>query len=232
MPAEPADNLHALIKRLEPVEVRHPDPDCRFICPKNEAMTDAVCDQLVWSYLVWEAGAARAEAIAAKLCESFVDLNEFRVCLPSELAGFFGLNYPRAAERAERVRATLCDIYEREHEVSLQSLQEMNKREAKAYLDSLEGIPLYVASRTFLMGLGGHAFPLDERLLALLAAENAVPEGESVQGAASWLERQFRSGEAAPAFAALEAWADEHTAKRLSKKTSARKSSSTKSKSG
>ncbi len=237
MSVDHASNLQSLLLRiaLEPDKIV-PRPELELA--PGDPMTDAVCQELVWAYLVWEAGEKRARALTAKLCETFVDLNEYRVCLPSELASFFGSTYPKATERSDRMRATLNDIYNREHAVSLEALNAMNKRDARAYLDSLEGIPPYVAARTFLIGLGGHAFPLDERLLKILAKEEALAEVGDVATAASWLERQVRSGDAAPALVALEAHADSPSGKkgtarkaptRTSKKTSARSRKSSKS---
>lgn len=212
MAVDHAAKLQSLIKRLGTEADAPTSPAPRFFCKPDEPMTDPVCDELIWAYLVWEAGEHRAGAVASKLCESFVDLNEFRVCLTNELTGFFGQTYPRAVERSDRIRATLNDIFNREHDVSLTSLVSMNKREARAYLDSLEGIPPYVASRTFLFGLGGHAFPVDDRLLKLLVAEQALAETETIESAANWLERQVRSGDAAPAFLAIEEWASKKRA--------------------
>lgn len=197
-------NLQALLARLSKTPVALAPRPVLETAP-GESMTDAVCQELVFAYLVWEAGEKRARAVAAKLCETFVDLNEMRVCLPSELAAFFGQTYPRAAERAERMRASLNDIYDRQHAVTLVALVSMNKREARAYLESIEGIPPYVAARTLLLGLGGHAFPLDERLARVLMNENALADAGDLSAASAWLERQVRSGEAAGALAALEA---------------------------
>lgn len=207
MSVDHASKLQELLARLaqSPTQVT-PRPELETA--PSEPMTDPVCQELVWAYLVWEAGQKRATALAAKLCDSFVDLNELRVCLPSELAAFFGSSYPKASERAERLRASLNDVYRREHSVSLASLSSINKREARAYLESIEGIPPYVASRTLLLGLGGHAFPLDERLSRVLVSEEALAEAGDLCAAATWLERQIRSGDAAKALHALEALAE------------------------
>lgn len=206
MSADPGAKLAALLAGLAPGEEACARPELEI--RPGEPMTDPVCQELVWAYLVWEAGPKLARAATAKLCESFVDLNELRVCLPSELAAFFGTSYPLAMERGDRLRATLNDIFSREHAVTLASLPAMNKRDARAYLDSLEGIPPYVAARTMLAGLGGHAFPLDERLMAILVREEALGEAGDIVSASGWLERQVRSGEAARALFALEAHAD------------------------
>jgi len=220
MSADPGAKLAALLAGLAPGEEACARPELEI--RPGEPMTDPVCQELVWAYLVWEAGPKLARAAMAKLCESFVDLNELRVCLPSELAAFFGTSYPLAMERGDRLRATLNDIFSREHAVTLASLPAMNKRDARAYLDSLEGIPPYVAARTMLVGLGGHAFPLDERLMAVLLREEALGEAGDIVSASGWLERQVRSGEAARALFALEAHAD--SAKPTRAATGAKKS--------
>lgn len=207
MSADPGAKLAALLARLAPGGEACARPELEI--RPGEPMTDPVCQELVWAYLVWEAGPKLARAAMAKLCESFVDLNELRVCLPTELAAFFGTTYPRAAERADRLRATLNDIFSREHAVTLTTLLGMNKRDARTYLDSLEGIPPYVAARTMLVGLGGHAFPLDERLMAVLLREEALGEAGDIVSASGWLERQVRSGEAARALVALELHAEQ-----------------------
>jgi hypothetical protein len=229
MSADHASNLQTLVKRVtgDAIQAGH-EPSIRFSAGPDDPMTDPICDELIWSFLVWEAGEKRAAALAAKLCESFVDFNEFRVCLTGELVSFFGQTYPKAAERADRMRTALNDIFRREHEVSLKSLASMNKRDAKAYLDSIEGIPPYVVNRTFLLGLGGHAFPIDTRLLRLLVNEEAIAESETISSGAGWLERQIRSGDAAPAFVALEVWAaDQQGSRKKSSKKVTKKSGST-----
>ncbi|MEM8758023.1 MAG: hypothetical protein AAGF47_09610 [Planctomycetota bacterium] len=179
---------------------------------EGEHERDPVIDELLWSYLVWEAGETRAAPRFAAIAEQYVDLNDLRVGLPADIAGVIGVTYPKAAERTERLLATLNDIFHREHAVSLSHLTELPKRKAKAYLASLEAIPAYVATRVGLVALGIHGLPLDERLTALLAADHAVPEGHAADAAAGWAERQVRSGEAIAASAALEHWAGERRA--------------------
>ena len=212
----------ALTKAHKPGEVEEP------MNPINE---------LIYSFLLWNTTTTKANVAFRKITSEFSDLNEFRVTQAEDIADLLGVQYPHLEERVARLLAGLKDVYNREHEVNLKSLTTLNKREAKAYLDSLEGIPQYVVNRTFLLGLGGHAFPLDDRLLKFLTAENAIAEDETIDTGASWLERQIRSGDAAPAFIAIEKWAankrastSRSTTKKKSKKVT--KKSSSKSKSG
>ena len=93
----------------------------------------------------------------------------------------------------------------------------MNKRDARAYLLSLEGVPTFVAARVILLGLGGHAFPVDTRLVKLLAAEDVLEPKLSPETATGRMERMLRAGEATSAYLAIESWADTVPTKRTTK---------------
>ncbi len=237
MSADPAANLRALLEaRIAEANSADepPRPDTPRFAPTlidDHAFADPILEELLYAFLVWEAGEKRAATAPAKLVAQCVDANELRICLASEIVAALGTTYPRATERAERIRATLNAIFEREHDVTLASLASTGKREARQYLDSLEGIPPYVAARTALLALECHAFPVDDRLHKLLASEQCLPEDESAESAPGWIERQIRAGEAPGMFAALERFAVDHKpaprtkkkASRTTKKASSRK---------
>ncbi|TVQ63608.1 MAG: hypothetical protein EA378_01610 [Phycisphaerales bacterium] len=167
---------------------------------------EPILHELVMSFCHWEATPTQARAAATRLREGVVDYNELRVCLEPELEDLLGPRHPQRESCAARIRAALNEIYTREHELSLATLASTGKREARAYLDSLEGVPPFVSARVVLLALGGHAFPLDERLRKRLAGEGVLEAGLDVAGASSWLERQVRAGEAAGLYQALESW--------------------------
>lgn len=170
---------------------------------------EPILHELVVSFCHWEATPAQARAAAARLREGVVDYNELRVCLEPELEELLGPRHPPRQVCAARLRAALREIYEREHELSLASLASMGKREARAYLDSVEGVPPFVSARVVLLALGGHAFPLDERLRKRLAGEGAIDAELDLTGALGWVERQVRAGEAADLYQRLEAWSSQ-----------------------
>jgi hypothetical protein len=126
------------------------------------------------------------------------------VCLTDEVAQMLGERYPNARERAHRLRASLNELYRREHGVTFEAVLTMPKREARAFIASLEGVPPFVAARVTLLELGGHAFPVDDRIRGELAEEGI--EAGDVESLGSWLERQVRGGEARRAYLAMEAW--------------------------
>jgi hypothetical protein len=172
----------------------------------------SVMQEFLRSFLTWEASPAKADAALRRVNHSVVDYNELRVCLTDELAQIFGERYPIARERAHRLRAALNELYRREHGVTLEAVLTLPKREARSYLSSLEGVPAFVAARVTLLELGGHAFPVDERIRAALA-ESGVDLGDC-DGLGSWLERHVRGGEARQAYLAVESWLERRAAQR------------------
>jgi hypothetical protein len=208
---DPAKNFQALLRKLKV------KPDPSDAAPASDASEEVrvtrareLLDLLIHSFMLWETTQRDAKAAVRRLDEGFVDANELRIALPHESARVLGERYPLAAERCLRLRATLHDLYRREHRVTLLPLLAAPKREARAYLDSLEGMPTFVAARLAVLGLGAHTIPVDWRLSDLLLAHKALPTDHADPGSASsWLERQVRSGEAVAVTQALQAWSDE-----------------------
>ena len=201
--ADPAKKLSALLKRMRPAQGDIATDPALEGCGEG---SDKTLWQLIFSFLAWESTLSRATQAGKRLHAAVVDYNEMRVCLPDELATIIGDRYPRALERVTRLRSTLNDLYKREHAVTLAPVAAMGKREARAYLESLDGMPHYVAARLMLLSLGGHAFPLDERIRQALVESGAIPIDLSLPDAAGWLERQFRAGEATEPYLVLEQW--------------------------
>lgn len=195
--------IDALFKRLGGKS--GPDPD-KARTPAPREGVDPLVYELVYAFLVWEAGTAHATKAMSVLLDEFVDLNELRICMGDELVGILPKKYPMAEERCERLRAALNQVFAREHALSLAALNETPKREARAYLDSLEGMTPFVAARVSLLALGVHAFPVDDRLAGKLLGAGAGEAGEDAVALSGRLERHFRAGQAEDAYLRLEAW--------------------------
>lgn len=218
---EQARVFRALVKR---VLARHDGAAPGPPAEDRPRGADPITFQLVYSMLLWEASSAKATPALRRLNQSVVDYNELRVCLPYELAEVLGPRYPRVDERTERLHAVLNDVYAREHAVSLAHLAEMSKRDAKVYLETLEGATHYVTSRVLALSLGAHAVPVDSQLLARLIAEGVLNESYDVVSAGNWLERQLHAGEAAAIHAALQAWVETPSRKRSKSRARAKSS--------
>lgn len=209
-PTDPSKALASLLKKLSS---RYPDATPEPLGAGVEEGVDPLLHLFVYSFLLWDATSGQARAALKRLRDNFVDFNELRVAFADEIAASFGERYPRGYERALRLRSSLHDIFNREHALTLGRIAELSKREARGYLESLDGTPAYVSSRVFLLGLGGHAIPVDQRIADLLAEEAVLSDDVTdADSAASWLERHVRAGEAAHTATILQAWSDDEGA--------------------
>jgi len=194
---------------------------------------------LAFAFLLWEATTTEAVEAWMRVREAIVDDNDLRISLPFEIVELLGPKYPRAMERSERMRASLNDIYRREHSVSLARLAPMGKREQRAYIESLEGMAPFVAARTLLVCYGVHGVPIDERICAALADGGAVEAGTDPVELGSVLGRQVKAEQAEAFHLALLTVADAAagqprgaTTRKTTRKTTPRKGRAGKSGSG
>ena len=109
---------------------------------------------------------------------------------------------------ARRLRATLRDVYSRQHDLTLKPLLQKNKRDVKKYIESLDGAPSYVTARTMLIGFGIHVIPADEQLRAALIKAGAADEAWDVNEVSNFLTRQVKAGDGLATHFALQAWVD------------------------
>ena len=163
---------------------------------------------LVLSFLMWESSTDKALAAYERLFEFVADFNDLRVSMPHETTGYLGARYPKAMERSERLRATLRNIFLREHAVSLDARQGETKRQVRKYLESLEGMVPYVASRVMLLCFDTHTIPVDELLRGQLVVAGAVDEEATVSEISSWLSRHIKARDGRKTHYAFQTWID------------------------
>lgn len=192
---------------LERLTRQHAGAEFAAIDPGHRSDERAVLE-LVHSFMVWEAGEQRAEAATPQLLDGFCDVNELRVASPAEVAAAMPARYPKRDERADRLVATLSDLFEREHRLSLGDLAGGGVKRARALVHSLDGVPRFVAARTLLVAAGVSGIPIDGRLLRVLRAGNAATLSDDEQSAAVRLERLVPAAECAEVYAMLEAAAE------------------------
>lgn len=164
--------------------------------------------QLIHAFLWWEAKQDQAEDAMAKLFAAVLDVNELRVTRDAELIAVLGPRYPLVEERVMRLRESLNAVYNREHANEMQSIAAAGKKEQKQYLDTLPGAPSFVASQVMLLAFGGHAMPVDDKLVRVLAQAGVVPEHAAPEDVEAQLLRHVRANEALDVHMKLQAYAD------------------------
>ena len=175
--------------------------------PQNADASDPVT-QFIYSWLLWEASTEYANAALEKLVEAHVDFNELRVSLPHELASIVGKRYPKAEERFTRLKQSLHAIYLQHHSVNLEHLAGRNKRDAKSYLEGLDGMHGFVASRMLRVCCGVHAIPADEQLAWLLHEHGVIDEPVESDSLANWLTSEIKAAQGGSSAATLQAVVD------------------------
>ncbi|MEM6552883.1 MAG: hypothetical protein AAF750_12255 [Planctomycetota bacterium] len=196
--------------------------------------------QLVHAFLMWNATRDEADAAIDAIVDDVIDLNELRITYEDEIIALIGEDYPDPSQRVSRLKQSLNEVFFREHDWKMNSITDKPKKDQRAYLDTLPGMTPYAAASVMLICFGGHALPVDDKLLALLHANGALPDTIDSPGAAeSFLLRQIKAGDALLAHYALQHWADgqdfpqapaEKPAKapaKSSKKTSTKKKTTT-----
>jgi len=182
--------------------------DAAALAPIEPGRVDPVAHELVFSMLLWEASLDQARRGMDKLCETFVDCNEMRVCVPGEIASVLGPRHPRCTERAERLVATLRELSPHFPGLTLDAMRALDKREARKLLSSIESIPHFVAARVLLLALGAHAVPIDRKLARELHKAGFVDQAGDPDAVATALEREVRSADALWFYTKLEHWLD------------------------
>ncbi|MCE9591053.1 MAG: hypothetical protein K8S99_11055 [Planctomycetes bacterium] len=203
-----ARKLAALLKKVRRGHTDEP-------APARDPVT-----QLVVAFLEWNAPRKSAREAHNRLMAVMVDNNDLRVSHGHELVALMGENYPRAEERAARLREALQEVFVREHGVMLDSLTDKAKRQVRTYLDTLPGTPQFVAAQVFLLSFGGHAIPIDDRMADLLRQEGAADPEADVAAIAEYVERHVKPAEAVETHLAMQTWAD--SASRKSSKAPAK----------
>lgn len=164
--------------------------------------------RMVLGFLQWNATRKQADLAFGRLMHALVDINDLRVSHPQEIIGLLGERYPRVHERAARLHDVLQMVFEREHAVSLQSLEKKSRKEVIAYLTSLPGMVTYVAAQMLLMNFNEPCIAVDDAMLDRLKAQELVSPTTSLEEAAAQIFKLIKPAEAVEVHQAMRAWSD------------------------
>ena len=127
--------------------------------------------------------------------QEFVDLNELRVATDLEIHELLGVRYPDIERRVAMITGSLNNIFEREHTLSLQRLNDISKRDARQFLRELPDIHPFVEAYVMLFAFEGHAIPVDEEILAYLRSEEILEDKVPLDEAQRFLEHHLKAEE-------------------------------------
>lgn len=168
-------------------------------------------DELIYSMLLWQSNATKADRAMRRIEDAAADVNELRVFRPEHLELILGERYPLVEERCRRIVCVLNEVYKKAHEVSLAPIIAMPKRDGRRALETIEGMPAWVSARLTLLVLGGHAIPVDERTLPALVEVGALEAEPALDPAraSAVLERMVKAADGPGVAALLHAWSED-----------------------
>lgn len=171
--------------------------------------------QMLLGILSRDAQESKAREALDALRGMVVDYNELRVIPHGEIAKIIG-EFPNIRTKCEDIGRALNRIFAIEHAVTLDHLTQFSKSDAAKYLDGVPGLEAYSRARIRLLGLGIHAFPLDEAMWHYVTTEEMVDPKCELADAQAFLERQISQDEALEFLALLrkESWSEYGTAVR------------------
>jgi outer membrane biosynthesis protein TonB len=107
-----------------------------------------------------------------------------------------GTGVPMALQKSHWILDALNDIRKRQEILDLGFLKDRGRREAREYLESLEGVDRSSAARVVLYSLGGHAIPVDDLTLYVLRKNEIVDDTADALTVQHFLERHISAADA------------------------------------
>lgn len=152
--------------------------------------------RLALAILGEDSGEDEAAAAIDRLLGVMVDWNEVRVSTPDQVFRAMGEKPADGVEKARRLSRALHGVYLHEHKISLERLRNLGRREAREYLEALEGVNDYSAAAVMLWSLGGHAIPVNDALHRALRDAGLVHESATRVEVQAFLERNIPAAQA------------------------------------
>ncbi len=158
--------------------------------------SDEAVRRLAISILGVDSSDAYAERAVDQALKDMADWNEIRVSTPKEINRATGNHLPQGTQKCQRLIEALQSIYDRENRISLDGLQGIGRRESRHYLEDLDGVDEYSVACVLLWSLGGHAIPVNDKLLASLRDADLVNPSADRGEVQAFLERHVSAKDA------------------------------------
>ena len=153
-------------------------------------------DALVLGLLSRETPQSNASRAVESLFQVMVDYNEMRVSTIAEIRQQIQSHVPNASKRADAIRRALNAVYRKQHRICLESLRKLGRREARQYLEKLDGVDAHAAAYVILWSLGGHAVPVDLPMFERMRQDELIEPSATIDEVQAFLERNIAASDA------------------------------------
>ena len=165
-----------------------------------------------------------------RMMKHFVDINDLRVSRREEILDVFRDSSAECEKSAASITRTLNAVFTKTNGMTLAGLTQDGKRQAHKELSEIEGITPFAVSYCFLTALGGHAIPLNAKMIDYLMAGELVHPKATDAEITGFLERQIGAADAYDFYLLLRNEAEQAQAASKTKKAIARKKTAAKKK--
>lgn len=153
-------------------------------------------EAVVYALVTESISEAMGGRLYRRMMKHFVDFNDLRVSRREEILDVLGDTSEAFEKSAAALTRTLNTIFEKTNRMELEGLTQDGKRQAHKELSELEGITPFAVSYCFLTAMGGHAIPLNAKMLDYLRTGELVHPKATDAEIAGFLERQIAASDA------------------------------------
>jgi len=182
-----------------------------------------VLEAMVYGIISEHITVKQTESAFGKLSNYFVDFNDLRVSGSDEITEVLCQDKGLCEDIASRLTASLDCVFKTYHNLSLENLRGIGKREAKQILKKIEGVSCFVVDYCMLTSLGGHAIPLTANTIDYLKSNELVHPASDQQEIQGFLARQISARDAYQFYAFLRADSESGSAGVSKRKKTVRK---------
>lgn len=151
---------------------------------------------LATAVLAEESTEVEAKRVVGRILDTMVDWNEARVSDGIELNRAAGNTMQHGVRRCEKLIVAIQSVFDNENRLSLDRLKGVGRRDARQYLENLDGVSEYVVASVLLWSLGGHAIPVNDRLLNALREADVVFPTATRAEVQAFMERHISASDA------------------------------------
>jgi hypothetical protein len=150
-----------------------------------------VVDTIIYGIICEKLSEKETEAAMKRFSEYFVDWNDLRVSRLEEIAEQLGDDTPENRQIALTITKVLQKVFNEDHQINLESLQKMGKRQARQKLEKIEELSRFVVDYCMLICLGSHAIPLTEKMIEYLKVNGLVDKEADENTIEGFLSKQI-----------------------------------------
>ena len=183
---------------------------------------DDPIESVVYGIVAEKSSINRTKSVSKHFARHFVDLNDLRVARPEEIIEVFGKDTAEVREVAHTLVRVLGAIFEKQSNLTLESLKKLGKRQAKQELEAIDGITHFVVNLCMLTALQGHTIPLTHKMITYLRANDLVCPDADDQDIEGFLTKQISAKDGYTFYALLR---DESESPQINKHRAPKKTS-------